>query len=533
MPMTVSSRLRPFKFDSSFLIRILSLLLLLSACVSAEPIHVIQVVDDATQRGVPCVQLETNNHIRLYTDSNGIAVFDEPGLMDQKVFLAITGDGYEFPKDGFGYAGTTLQMTPGEKSVLKIHRINIAERLYRITGEGIYGQTVRAGKLAATPIPISHPLLDGGVLGQDTVETTIYHGKLFWFWGDTEIAKYPLGNFRTTGATSLLPGKGGLDPARGIDLNYFTDADSLPRPMATGLPSEGPVWIDALIVVRDPHGTERLICKYARVHGLVGIYERGLLQWNDQKEQFEPLSDFALTDELFPAGQALRLTQSDGDYFYFPFPYATVRVRADWASILNPRSYECFTCLKPGTHLTDFATAPLDRDASGKLIWAWKANTGKVDEAAQKKLIAAGKINPSEAWFNLRDQQGKPVTMAAGTVCWNAYLKKFLLIAHEAHGHPSLLGEVWMTTADHPWGPYRKAVKIATHDTYTFYNVVQHPQFDQQGGRIVYFEGTYTNSFSANNHPTPRYDYNQMMYRLDLSDPRLKWAEDRAHNLSH
>ena len=45
--------------------------------------------------------------------------------------------------------------------------------------------------------------------------------------------------------------------------------------------------------------------------------------------------------------------------------------------------------------------------------------------------------------------------------------------------------------------------------------------FDQEGGRIIYFEGTYTNSFSGNPFKTPRYDYNQMMYRLDLADPRL------------
>ena len=36
------------------------------------------------------------------------------------------------------------------------------------------------------------------------------------------------------------------------------------------------------------------------------------------------------------------------------------------------------------------------------------------------------------------------------------------------------------------------------------------------------FEGTYTTGFTDNKCPTPRYEYNQVMYRLDLSDPRLK-----------
>jgi hypothetical protein len=54
---------------------------------------------------------------------------------------------------------------------------------------------------------------------------------------------------------------------------------------------------------------------------------------------------------------------------------------------------------------------------------------------------------------------------------------------------------------------------------------VSHPFFDQEGGRIIYFEGTYASTFSGNTNPTPRYDYNQIMYRLDLADPRLGKAE--------
>jgi hypothetical protein len=38
----------------------------------------------------------------------------------------------------------------------------------------------------------------------------------------------------------------------------------------------------------------------------------------------------------------------------------------------------------------------------------------------------------------------------------------------------------------------------------------------------------YVNTFSGNPHPTPYYEYNQIMYRLDLSDPRLKLPADTA-----
>jgi len=38
---------------------------------------------------------------------------------------------------------------------------------------------------------------------------------------------------------------------------------------------------------------------------------------------------------------------------------------------------------------------------------------------------------------------------------------------------------------------------------------------------VVLFEGTYSTMFAASPPPTPRHDYNQILYRLDLDDPRL------------
>ena len=89
----------------------------------------IKVVDDQTGRGVPLVELRTVNNIKYYTDSNGIVAFDEPGLMDQKVFFFVQSHGYSFPKDGFGNAGKTLDVKEGGSAEIKITRLNIAERL--------------------------------------------------------------------------------------------------------------------------------------------------------------------------------------------------------------------------------------------------------------------------------------------------------------------------------------------------------------------------------------------------------------------
>ena len=68
----------------------------------------------------------------------GIAAFEEPGLMDQPVFFHVRSHGYEFPKDGFGYRGKALPVREGGTAQLKVKRINVAERLYRVTGGGIY-----------------------------------------------------------------------------------------------------------------------------------------------------------------------------------------------------------------------------------------------------------------------------------------------------------------------------------------------------------------------------------------------------------
>ena len=107
----------------------------------------IEVVDDASGRGVPLVELRTVNGIRLVTDSNGVAAFSEPGLMEERpVFFHVSSHGYEFPADGFGYRGRALRTTPGGSATLKIKRLNIPERLYRVTGGGIYRDTVLVGE---------------------------------------------------------------------------------------------------------------------------------------------------------------------------------------------------------------------------------------------------------------------------------------------------------------------------------------------------------------------------------------------------
>ena len=132
-----------------------------AAIVSTDPksYFAIEVVDEQTGRGVPMVELQTTYGARYYTDSNGLVAFHEPGLMNKKVFFEVSAHGYEFPPDGFGIRGVVLETKSGRSERIKIKRINIAERLYRITGQGIYRDTVLLGRKPA----IDQPLLNAQV----------------------------------------------------------------------------------------------------------------------------------------------------------------------------------------------------------------------------------------------------------------------------------------------------------------------------------------------------------------------------------
>lgn len=491
---------------------------LLPALLAADPPEKgkyfrIAVVDEQTGRGVPLVELRTTHNVCLYTDSNGIAAFHEPGLMDQPVYFAVKSHGYEFPKDGFGFRGKSLLVKEGGSAELKVKRLNIAERLYRVTGGGIYRDSVLTG----VAVPLRRPVLNAQVLGQDSVVNAIYRGKIYWFWGDTNKPSYPLGNFHVPGAVSDLPGKGGLDPARGVALAYFIDAKGFAKPTAK-LPGPGPTWINGLVVLPDGKGGERLFAAYARIRNYLEVYERGLLEFDDARKQFDRVATFDRNAPLHPDGHPFVRTVDGTAYVYFANPYPLVRVRADPKELARPERYEAFTCLREGSALAD---AKLDRGPDGRLRYGWKRRTAAVGPAEQAKLIAAGRLKREEILLPLQDAgTGKAVTAHGGSVYWNPYRRRWVMIAVESLG-TSVLGEVWYAEADTPLGPWAYARKVVTHDRYSFYNPKQHPLFDGEGGRVIFFEGTYTAEFSGTKERTPRYDYNQIMYRLDLGDKRL------------
>ena len=490
----------------------IAIAVMLSASANGHDYFSIRVVDDETGRGVPLVELKTVNDICFYTDSAGIVAIEEPELVNQNVFFHVKSHGYEMPKDRFGYRGVRLTIKPGANETIKIKRINIAERLYRVTGAGIY----RDSALVGNATPISRPVLNAQVVGSDSVVNAVYNDKIYWFWGDTNRPSYPLGNFHVPGAVSQLPSKGGLDPESGVDLEYFVAANGFAKPMAK-MPGDGPTWINGLVTLEDGDGREQLFCTYVKVKPPLSVYQRGLARFDDGAEQFEKVVEFDMQSSLFPNGHPFKDVESGVEYVYFANPFPLVRVRATPHDLRDLSKYQAYTCQPQGSRA---GSVEVNRESDAP-VFTWKTDTTPFTPKLQAKLIRDGHLRPEEGLFQLFDDDGKAVIIHRGSVYWNPYREHWIMIGVQTFG-TSMLGEVWYAEAEIPVGPWRNARKIVTHDQYSFYNPKQHPMLDKDGGRIIFFEGTYTNMFSGNHDQTPRYNYNQIMYKLDLSDPRLR-----------
>mgnify|MGYP002879442291 CR=1 FL=1 len=413
------------------------------------------------------VELSTVHGVTFITDNAGVVAFDEPGLMNVSVFFKVKSHGYEYPKDSLGFKGKRLVTTPGKTSTIQVNRINLAERLCRLTGGGLYHHSLRAG----LRVPIKQPLLNAKVLGSDSVHTTIFRNKLYWLWGDTNRPRYPLGNFHVTMATTPHSREDDFRFDSGVNYSYFTDKEGFARKMAP-MEGKGPTWLGAMLTLKDNKDNERLVASYVKVRKSMEVYEAGLCEFNSNTEIFEKRFTFPNPKSLRPRGHPLRHRLNGRDWVYCGSTLPNMRFPDNYESWLDPSTYDAVSA-----------------DA------------------------------------NFTDAVGKEVKHHHGHVAWNPMRKRWISIFTQSWAKSSFLGEIWYAEAPTPEGPWRKAVKIMTHDRYSFYNPMQHPYWAEDNGRVIYFEGTYTMAFSGNRNPTPRYDYNQMLYRLDLSDPRLKPAQ--------
>jgi hypothetical protein len=289
----------------------------------------------------------------------------------------------------------------------------------------------------------------------------------------------------------------------GIDLDYAVDARGLSRP-TFDLKEPGAIWVHGAFELDG-----KIVTQYERVKDVGARLELGVAAYDADAQRFTPVVRHGLKEDRLPFGQAFR---HEG-WVYFALPYPMLRVKAAWDDVMKPEAYEAWTCVG--------ADGAVVRDASGKPVYEWRKG-GHPEKPSEIQGLKA-----EEAWARTVEAgSGKAIVLHRGSVRWNEYRRRWVLIATRSGGDESYLGDVYYAESLAPHGPFAKAVKIVGHRKYTFYNPVQHAFFDREGGRLIHFEGTYTMTFSETKIPTPRYDYNQVMYRLDLADPRLKAAQE-------
>jgi len=446
------------------------LLLAASSAFSAEPCR-IEVVDNQNGWPVPLVQLRTTHSATFITDNAGVIALDTPDLMGREVWFNVLGHGYEVRKDGFGYRGVRLTLEPGKTLRVEVNRTIIAQRLGRSTGAGIFAESQKLGR--------ELDWRESGVFGSDSVQNAVHRGKLFWAWGDTTLPHYPLGIFDMSSATTPIQPLISFEPPLRLKLDYFRDDTGKPRGVAK-MPGSGPTWITGYVSLPDKTGEARLCGAYMKIRNHLESYEWGLCVWDDTTEKFNQLRVVWTKSEKSPKPPIV----PDGHPVFWKDA-----AEKEWVLFGNP--------------------LPLLRCPA--TFEAWQ------DSATWETL------QPQPSLPSAKDAM--PVKPHSGSIAWNAFRKRWVTVFMENFGKPSAFGELWYAEADAPTGPWGKAVKILSHDNYTFYNPRLHPEFTPTNSPVLIFEGTYTAEFADRPLPTPRYNYNQILYRLDLDDPALAPAQ--------
>jgi len=431
----------------------------------------IDVLEKGTARPVPLVELRTTHHVRFVSDNAGIIAFDLPELMARDIWFDVIGHGYEVPKDGFGSRGVRLRPEPGRTLKVEVNRTIIAKRLGRLTGGGLFAESQKLGRQL--------DWIESGILGSDSVQNAVHRGKLFWAWGDTVIPDYPLGIFHMTSATTALQPLASFEPPVRLKFEYFMDDQARPRGVAR-MPGSGPTWLSGYVSLPDKTRTPRLVATFIKVQPPLEAWQAGLCVWNEQSSQFEPgrviwtKSEATPKQPAMPDGHPVIWKDAAGrEWVLFGNPLPTLRCPASFEAWQDPSTWEV---LKP-----------------------------------QESFESAG--------------DDKAVKPHSGSIAWNPWRKRWVTVFLQSFGKPSVFGEIWYAEAGTPTGPWGKAVKVLSHENYTFYNPRLHPEFTPGDSPILLFEGTYTMQFANHPNPTPRHDYNQILYRLDLDDPALKPAQ--------
>src|SRR3569833_1474874 len=270
-------------------------LAMLAGALAVEPCR-IGVVDRESRWPVPLIELRTTHDVRLVSDNAGVIAFDLPELMGRETWFDVIGHGYDVPKDGFGMRGVQLVPEPGKTLTVEVARKNLARRVGRITGAGLFAENQKLGR--------EMQARESGILGCDSVQCAVHRGRMHWRWGDTKLARYPLGIFHSTGATSSLQGAQVYEPPLKLELDYYRDSAGAPRAIST-MPGEGPTWVTGMVSLPSASGEPRLVGAYMKIKPPLDASQWGLCAWNESTANFEPLRTLWTKSDATPKPPAL------------------------------------------------------------------------------------------------------------------------------------------------------------------------------------------------------------------------------------
>ena len=128
------------------------------------------------------------------------------------------------------------------------------------------------------------------MLGCDSVQNAVHNGRMFWAWGDTNFARYPLGIFDMSSATTAIQPLASFEPPLRLKFDYFTDDAGRPRGVAK-MAGEGPTWLSGYMSLPDKTGTKRLVAVYMKIKPPMEGYECGLCVWNEKTANFRAPAD--------------------------------------------------------------------------------------------------------------------------------------------------------------------------------------------------------------------------------------------------
>lgn len=499
----------------------------------------VEVDSNGIESGIPLVLFRTaGNYISLFTDSAGNAAFNEPGLMDGPLFFNVLADGYEIdpspsveiyelPYD----SGVVLNVSKYGSAKVLMRRTQMAARLYRLTGSGLYRDSVltnASGDIPDSIISSCREVIDDvGVLGQDTVMTGTYKGKVFWFFGDTTCQRSARQNncedygMYTVGATSCVPQSNGKCKANEPPgLKYFSSQEGgflHVKPMAPDIaPYEQNTWIAAVMVFTNSNGEEVMYSNYMKNPGdgeNAGSIQSGMAKWNDALEVFEATSSWPLDIAFLNGVHTMQLLGEDVNADGYVYMSGGLRVLATEETVIEYTSYQQYNL---DTHMWEYLYAGLGRLGEGN------STTAKHVGATTRKI-------------KLHLTSLLPSSWSVASVEWSEYVGMYVVL-----GNGGMHGGIYLAVGPRVTGPWSKGVLVASHNTSgtSCYNQVLLPHLFRDNGRYIQFACTFTamwsdtdNEFSDSSWSTclfgmndgancantvPRYEYNNLVYEVDV-----------------